>query len=200
MSRRLVVVSGGLSDPSSTRLLADRLGEAAADTLRSRGVEVDVRTVELRAVAHEITNAMLTGFAADELADAQAALAAADGVVAVTPVFSASYSGLFKSFFDVLDRDALSRTPVLLGATAGTGRHSLVLDHALRPLFGYLRASVVPTAVFAASDDWGNDADLGPRIERAGAELADAVLARPEKGDPVAFGDDLPDFETLLRG
>ncbi len=64
----------------------------------------------------------------------------ADGVIAVTPVFTASYSGLFKSFFDLIDPTALTGTPVLIGATGGTARHSLVLDHALRPLFAYLRA------------------------------------------------------------
>ncbi len=82
-------------------------------------------------------------------------MTSADAVIAVTPVFSASYSGLFKSFFDVLDEDALDGKPVLIGATGGTARHSLVLEHALRPLFAYLRATVVPTAVFAATEDFG---------------------------------------------
>lgn len=95
----------------------------------------------------------------------------ADGLVVVTPVFSASYSGLFKSFFDVLDKDVLAGTPVLIAATGGTARHSLVLEHALRPLFAYLRAVVVPTGVYAASEDWGAEG-LDGRIERAAEELA----------------------------
>ena len=70
---------------------------------------------------------------------------AADGIIAVTPIFSASYSGLFKSFVDILDKDALVGRPVLVGATGGTGRHSLALEYAMRPLFAYLRADVVPT-------------------------------------------------------
>ena len=204
MTRRLVVVSGGLSEPSSTRLLADRLGQAAAASLQAHGAEVELRTVELRPLAHAVTDAMLTGFATADLAAAQAALRDADGVVAVTPVFSASYSGLFKSFVDVLERDALAGTPVLLGATAGTARHSLVIDHALRPLLAHLRAAVVPTGVFAASEDWGStesSSALSDRVERAGAELAQAVLARPERVRGAArFGDGVPDFETLLRG
>ena len=84
------------------------------------------------------------------------AVAAADGLIVVSPIFSASYSGLFKSFFDVLDPAALDGKPVLIAATGGTERHSLVLDHALRPLFSYLHAVVVPTGVFAATSDWGS--------------------------------------------
>jgi FMN reductase len=100
----------------------------------------------------------------------------ADGLIVVTPVFSASYSGLFKSFFDVLDKDALAGKPVLIAATGGTGRHSLVLEHALRPLFAYLRAVVVPTGVYAASEDWGAEG-LAERIERAAGELASLMSA-----------------------
>jgi FMN reductase len=167
---KLVVVSAGLSVPSSTRLLADRL---AAATVRHTGpdADVDVQVVELRDLATDIANHMVTGFPASRLAAALDAVAAADGLIAVTPVFSGSYSGLFKSFFDVIDKDSLTGKPVLVGATGGTARHSLVTEHALRPLFSYLRALVLPTAVYAASEDWG-DEGLEGRIERAGAELA----------------------------
>jgi len=93
--------------------------------------------------------ARLTGFANASLRGSTDAITGADGLIAVTPVFSASYSGLFKTFFDVLDKESLTGTPVLLGATAGTARHSLVVEHAMRPLFAYLRAIAVPTGVFA---------------------------------------------------
>ena len=69
----------------------------------------------------------------------------------MTPIFTTSYSGLFKSFIDVLDPDALSGLPIVIGATGGTERHSLALDYGLRPLFSYLHAVVVPTGVYAAS-------------------------------------------------
>ncbi|MBV2354988.1 NAD(P)H-dependent oxidoreductase [Streptomyces sp. J2-1] len=165
---RLVVVSAGLSVPSSTRLLADRL--SAAVVRRAAG-PVDVRVVELRDLAVEIAHRFTNGFAGPALAAAQEAVAGADGLIVVTPVFSASYSGLFKSFFDVLDRDALDGTPVLIAATGGSARHSLVLEHALRPLFAHLRAVVVPTGVYAASEDWGAEG-LAERVERAAGELA----------------------------
>ncbi|MFD6925368.1 CE1759 family FMN reductase [Streptomyces sp. NPDC059944] len=190
---KLVVVSAGLSVPSSTRLLADRLAAAAAG--RASG-PVDVHVVELRDLAVEIAHNLTNGFPGRALAAAIEDVTSADGLIVVTPVFSASYSGLFKSFFDVLDKDALAGKPVLIGATGGTGRHSLVLEHALRPLFAYLRAVVVPTGVYAASEDWGAEG-LAERIERASGELAVLMSAlaggaAPAVPAPVPAGSPLP--------
>ncbi|RJK94230.1 FMN reductase [Vallicoccus soli] len=203
-TRTLVVVSGGLGQPSSTRLLADRLTAATVDALRERGVAAEVEVVELRDVAHELTDHLLTGFARGDLRAALDAVGRADGLVAVTPVFSASYSGLFKTFFDVLEPGALDGLPVLLGATAGTARHSLVLDHALRPLMAYLRAAPVATGVFAASEDWagsdGTTGELSARVERAGRELAAAVAAREPAAGPADPFELTTDFSALLRG
>jgi FMN reductase len=201
-AHRIAVVSAGLSDPSSTRLLADLLGSATAAALGDAQVEV----VELRPLAHAITDALLTGFPNAELTEAIEKVHTADAVVAVTPVFSASYSGLFKSFFDILETGALDGTPVLIGATAGTARHSLVLEHALRPLFSYLHAVVVPTAVFAASEDWGAagaDGALRRRIDRAAGELAALVGSRPIEPRGDQFDRDVAamgSFEDLLGG
>ena len=138
--------------------------------------------MELRDLAHDITNNLLAGFASHALEAAIASITSADGVIAVTPVYTTSYSGLFKSFIDILDPQALSKMPVLLGATGGTERHSLALDYAMRPLFAYLHAITVPTAVYAASGDWGAGADasggsLPQRIERAAGEFAALVHA-----------------------
>ncbi|MEU1875038.1 FMN reductase [Streptomyces ambofaciens] len=187
---KLVVVSAGLSVPSSTRLLGDRLAAVAAPAATApEPAPADVRVVELRDLAVEIAHTFTNGFPAPALADAFAEVAAADGLIVVTPVFSASYSGLFKSFFDALsvtDEDALTGKPVLIAATGGTARHSLVLEHALRPLFAYLKAVVVPTGVYAASEDWGAQG-LDARIERAATELAALMAglsgpAGPSKG------------------
>ena len=124
-TRSIVVISAGLSQPSSTRLLADRLADGVVTELAARGITAHVETVELRDVAHEVVNMTLSGFASGPLKDVIEKVTAADGVIAVTPIFSASYSGLFKSFVDILDKDALVGRPVLVGATGGTGRHSL---------------------------------------------------------------------------
>jgi FMN reductase len=201
MTRTVAVVTAGLSQPSSTRLLADQLGAAVDRALRLAGEDVRVEVVELRDLAHAITDHLLTGFPAGALAEAIDLVARADAVVAVTPVFSASYSGLFKSFFDVLDKEALDGKPVLLAATAGTARHSLVLDVAMRPLFAYLRAHVVATGVFAASEDFGagGSAALSGRVERAARELADAVTGRARSGPVDPFEHPTP-FSELLGG
>ncbi|GAA3053652.1 FMN reductase [Kitasatospora albolonga] len=186
---RLVVVSAGLSTPSSTRLLADRLASAAVGQLAALGRTVSTEVVELRELAGEVAHHLVTGFPAPRLAAAVEAVTGADGLVVVTPVFTASYSGLFKSFFDVIAPDALAGKPVLVAATGGTPRHSLVLEHALRPLFAYLRATVVPTAVYAATSDWGAAGDayadgLPARIHRAGGELAGLMAGRPDRAGP----------------
>jgi FMN reductase len=198
----IVVVTAGLSVPSSTRLLADSLGAATQRALATLGQESSIDVIELRDLAHLVTDNQLTGFPTGALADAVRRVAEADAVIAVTPVFSASYSGLFKSFFDVLDAGVLEGKPVLVAATAGTARHSLVLDFAMRPLFAYLRADVVPTGVFAASSDFGagssvTGGSLSARIDRAAGELADKVLRRGTHLPDDPFADPTP-FEDLL--
>lgn len=200
MTRRVVVVTAGLGRPSSSRLLADRLAAATVQALQTQAEDAEVTVVELRELAHDLTDHLLTGFAPAALAEALATVVDADAVVAVTPVFSASYSGLFKTFFDVLEDGALEGKPVLIGATAGTARHSLALEFAVRPLFAYLRATVPPTAVFAASEDFGGTADgaLSDRVARAGAELAALVTGRPAPSRVDAFAVPV-DFETLLN-
>ncbi len=207
--RRIAVISAGLSSPSSTRLLADRLSAATAAALTERGVETEVEVFELRDLAHEITDNLLTGFAPPALAAAIEDVVSADALIAVTPIFSTSYSGLFKSFIDVLEPTSLTGKPVLLGANAGTPRHSLAIDYAIRPLFAYLHAEPVSTGVFAASSDWGADADtvtpLGDRIDRGARELADAIVGRAPAAaadpfDPAYYLGEGRSFADLLGG
>jgi FMN reductase len=202
-TRSLVVVTAGLGQPSSSRLLADRLVAATERHLRDAGVEVAPEVIELREHAQDLTNNLLTGFPSPTLQAAIDAVTAADGLIAVSPIFNASYSGLFKLFFDVIEHDGLAGMPVLLGATGGTARHSLALEHAMRPLFAYLSAATVSTAVYAASEDWGRsgvpaDGSLVQRIDRAAGELARAVAAREpvRRADPYA---DPEPYERMLQ-
>ncbi|SIT77814.1 FMN reductase [Microbacterium sp. RU33B] len=208
-TRRIAVLSAGLSNPSSTRMLADRISAATTAKLAQHDVSVELDVFELRDYAHDITNNLLTGFAPPALESMINAVVSADAVIAVTPIFSTSYSGLFKSFIDILDPDALTGKPVLIGANAGTARHSLAIDYAIRPLFTYLHAEPVSTGVFAASSDWGGAGDqvapLSERIERAAGELADAVLRRaPEESldpfDPANYLGEGRSFGHLLGG
>jgi len=197
-TKNLVAISAGLSQPSSTRMLADRLVAATVSRLEEQDVDVSVQTFELRDLAHDIINNMLTGFPSPKLDAVIEAVTTADGLIAVTPIFTTSYSGLFKSFFDVIDNQALAGLPVVIAATAGTPRHSLALDYAIRPMFTYLHAVIVPTGVFAASEDWGSGDDtvktLPDRIERAAGELAPLVAASERSSqvrDPFVIASDL---------
>src|SRR5262249_43662551 len=132
-ARSIVVISAGLGVPSSTRLLGDRLAAATERHLRDAGLEPTVRVVELREHAQDLVNHLLTGFPSRALQAAIDAAQEADGLIAVSPIFNASYSGLFKLFFDVIEKDGLAGKPALIAATGGTSRHSLAIDHALRP-------------------------------------------------------------------
>lgn len=217
-ARTIAVVSAGLGDPSTTRLLAGQLGAAVVLALQEAersSLDPDapvaeqepatVVHVELRRYAHELADALLTGFPSGALRAAVDEVIAADGLVVVSPTFSASYSGLFKTFFDVLEMDSLRGKPVLLAATGGTERHSLVLEYALRPLFVYLGADPVRTGVYAATSDFGGDGSpaVCGRVDRAAQELAAALLGRrPAASAGGADGQVAPltvtPFEELL--
>jgi FMN reductase len=181
----LVVVSAGASDPSSTAMLADRLAARTATAVEARGAEVAVTTIELRTMASEIAAALVSQNLGPKLTAAVEALGAADGLIVATPIYKAGVSGLFKGFFDILDNDLLIARPVALAATAGTARHALVVDEAMRSLFAYMRALTIPTSVFAATEDWA-DGDLDKRLDRAATELAillESAFARRVKDE-----------------
>ncbi|HWS51591.1 MAG TPA: FMN reductase [Microbacterium sp.] len=208
-TRRIAVVSAGLSNPSSTRMLADRLAAETVKSLAGQQVDARVDVIELRDYAHDITNNLLTGFAPPALESAINSVVSADALIVVTPIFSTSYSGLFKSFIDVLDPDSLTGKPVLIGANAGTARHSLAIDYAIRPLFAYLHAEPVSTGVFAASSDWGGAGDdvapLAKRVEKGARELADAIMRREATAsvdpyDPTTYLGEGRSFGHMLGG
>ncbi|RPA61184.1 oxidoreductase [Gordonia oryzae] len=193
---RLVAVNAGLGEPSSTRMLIDRLTSAVTGVLGENRVETT--TIDLRDLAVDLGRSMAAGFATGAARAAIDAVQGADALIVATPVFNASYSGLFKTFFDLVDVDEMAATPVLIAATGGSPRHSMVLDHALRPLFGYLRMIVVPTGVYAAAEDWaggsGDTTTLGDRIDRAARELA--ALLEGSKQQTRAVADALSDNDN----
>jgi FMN reductase len=196
----VVVVSAGTSDPSSTRMLADRTAQRVAALAERRGATVRTRVIDLRELATDITTALTSQLITPKLQQAVDALGAADGLIAAAPVYKAGPSGLFTSFFHVLDNDLLIGTPVVLAATAGTARHALVVDDQMRSLFAYLRTLPVPTSLFAAPEDWGASAGapgdeefgggeqnaLNKRIDRAAFELVllmESGFARQVRGE-----------------
>ncbi|MCP9960132.1 MULTISPECIES: FMN reductase [Streptomyces] len=200
----LVIISGGLRQPSSTRLLADRLERAVRAELEALGHDVESSFVELRPLGRAVMDAMLSGFPTPPLEEAFGTVGAADGVIAVTPAFNASFSGLFKSFFDVLPEGTLEDMPVLIAATGGTERHSLVLEHAMRPMFSYLHAIVSPRGVYAATGDFGTEdarsGALGNRVGAAAADYARLVRGCGARARREPGAEDFTPMERLLRG
>jgi FMN reductase len=179
-SRRLVVISAGTGEPSSTRMLADRIAQKSLELLRETDTHASVGVIELAPLAVDIANATVAGFPSERLQAAIEQIASADAIIAATPVYKAGISGLFKSFIDVLDDDLLIAKPVLLAATAGSSRHALVIDDQMRPLFAYMRALTLPTSVFAGPEDWGAS-ELGDRIGRSANELTVLVHTQIER-------------------
>ena len=172
--RTLAVVSAGTSDPSTTTMLANRVAGRVTAIAAERGIAIGTRLIDLRALAGDVTAALVTRHVSPGLQEAVDAVRDADALVASTPVYQAGASGLFTSFFQVLDNDLLIGTPTALAATAGSSRHALVIDDQLRGLFAYLRTVTVPTSLFAAPDDW-NRPELGARVDRAATELVALV-------------------------
>lgn len=211
-TRKLVVINAGLSNPSSTRDIATRVAYAAEREVAASGASLEVTVLDLRALAGDLATFMTTMIPTPDLEDARLLVGSADALIAATPVFQGSYAGLFKMFFDTLDKHALQGVPVSLVATAGTPRHSMVLDYAMRPLLSFLQATVLPTGVFVATGEYGESdgaEDLGVRITRAGSEIASALGAgrsvgadaAGEQAEAAQAGDDgeFGGFEALLR-
>ncbi len=195
----LVVVTAGMGSPSSSRMLGDRLADATVKGLTAAGTPApEVKVLELRDLAVELANYYSSHVPSKRLQEAFDLVGTASGVIAVSPVLNAGVNGLFKLFFDLLDEGVLKGRPVLMAATGGTARHSLAIDQAMLPLFFYLKATVAPTAVFAATDDWGStETGLARRIDKAGAEFAELIVARPATDYADEFAN-VPDFASLL--
>jgi FMN reductase len=182
---RVVVISGGTSNPSSTRMLADQVTVRLLRLASERDVVLRIEVIELRDLASELAPAFVAQHIGPKLSEAIDTLTEADAVIAATPIYKAGLSGLFKSFIDVLDNDLLIAKPVALLATAGTARHALVVDAQMRSLFAFMRTITIPTSLFAASEDWGSN-ELSERVDRAARELL--TLMEAGVGDTVRNG------------
>ena len=194
---RIAVVSAGLGEPSSTKLLADRLRDATLRALADHGQHAEAVDVVLRPLARDIASHMLAHSASEALDAAIREVVDAEAIIAVSPTFNMSFSGLFKSFFDLIEEGQLASIPTALGATGGSVRHSMVMDTAMRPMFAYLKAQIVPTAIFAASEDWGSASGLDRRIAREGKELADLMVAMPRRREADPFDESSEAFVSF---
>lgn len=175
----IVAVSTGLSEDSTTTRLADRMLDSARSALEATGTEVLTTHVNVRHLATALADLTVSGFPAPQLEEAFAAVARASAVITVAPVYKGAPVGIHTLFWQLIEDAALAGTPVLLGATGGTPRHSLAIESTMRPLIAYLKGYALPTAVFAATDDWGGGEETGleSRIVAATSELGELTLA-----------------------
>jgi len=168
MSRfRIVAFSGNLHRPSRTRSLVEAIGGEAA-----RQANAELRVFDLLDAGPGLGGALSRASLPLPAARLVDAIESADAVVAGSPVYKGTYTGLFKHVFDLVEPDRLAGKPVAIAATGGGARHALVVEHALRPLFGFFTALTVPTAVYAT------DGELARREGRDGYDIVDAALAK----------------------
>lgn len=175
---RLVVVTGGSHLQSRSRIL----GEAIASRIQSR-LATDKADVGIDTLVPEFGAAQRRQGVTARVEQALQQIEHADLLVVVTPVYKGSYTGHFKHLFDLLDAGALVGTPVALAATGGGERHALMVEHQLRPLFGFFRAQTLPTAVYASEAEFDGLAirsqALLARVDAVAAEAAGVARFAP---------------------
>ncbi|WEV52520.1 NAD(P)H-dependent oxidoreductase [Bifidobacterium sp. ESL0798] len=180
---RLTVVNAGISEPSSTCRLAKEITDKARTYLEARDKAVVVEMVNLKGIAEDIAKASVTFESSDQLEKAISAVTASDGLVVASPIYKASYSGLFKSFWDLVPRDAITNMPLVLAATGGSNRHALVPDVVMRGLFAFFRAVPTATSLMATKEDFDTP-ELEKRERRAATELG-ALMLSGVRHEPV---------------
>ena len=159
---KVVAVSGNLQRPSRTLVLVDEL----LATL-GRSTSIDMHLIELGEVGPQIGGALYRNQLSVAAEAEIAAIESADLLIVASPVYRATYTGLFKHLFDFVHHEALIDVPVLLAATGGSDRHALVIDHQLRPLFSFFQARTLPIGVYATEKDFnGYEIGAGPLRDR----------------------------------
>ncbi|WP_244906189.1 NAD(P)H-dependent oxidoreductase [Celeribacter ethanolicus] len=172
----IIGFAGSASTPSRTRTLVDMAVQMSAEKAGLTGTTFDLS--DIGASLGTATRLVDLPTGPRDIIDR---LVSAEALVVGSPVYKGSYSGLFKHLFDLIEPDALKGKPVLLTATGGGHRHALIIEHQLRPLFGFFEAAVVATGVYAASEDFADGVPTTPalmtRLDEAAAQLASAVNA-----------------------
>jgi len=181
---RVVAVSGSLTAPSRTTALVEAIGAAFGAV-----IPVETHLITLHDLGPHLGGA-LTRKQLPEVAEAELQrIENADLLIVATPVYRASFTGLFKYLFDFVDQYALVDTPVLLAATGGSERHALIIEHQLRPLFGFFQSLALPVGVYAHDSDFENYAVANPelteRIEKAVARALPLVRSSLEEREVI---------------
>lgn len=170
----IVAVSGGLNSPSKTESLI----QAILDEL-SEAISIKVHFIKLSEIGPLLGGAIYRNQLPQRVQDDLAAVEAADALIVGTPVYRASFTGLFKHFFDFVEQTALVDVPVLLAASGGSDRHALVLEHQLRPLFSFFQAQTLPIGAYAT------DRDFTPEYTVKSEQLSDRVTLAVARALPI---------------
>eukprot|EP01136_Pigoraptor_vietnamica_P017776 Opistho-1_new@63401 len=146
---RVVAVSGSLHEPSKTTALVRAITAAVAER-----AEVEAQLIELTRIGPGLAGALQRDQLPPEVEAQLQAIESADLLIVGSPVYRASFTGLFKHLFDFVGQYDLVGTPVLLAATGGGEKHALIIEHQLRPLFAFFQALTLPVGVYASNTDF----------------------------------------------
>jgi FMN reductase len=181
----VVVISGSVRRPSRSRLLDEAVAAAALERF-----DLNVESFDLIDAGPGLGAAFTRDELTPEAASVVAAIETADALIAVSPVYKGSYTGLFKRLFDFVAPAKLVNKPVVIAATGGGHRHGLVVEHQMRPLFGFFSALTVPTSVYASDEEFRNgelvESSVLERVDQAGAQLAALLGSRRPNSGPVS--------------
>jgi FMN reductase len=190
----VVVVNGSPNARSKTMGLADLVTDHLG-----RLLPIELHRIDVYALGHGLTDATTRDQVSPEVEAELAAVESADVIVAATPVYRASYSGIFKHFFDLIDQYGITNTPVILVATGGSDRHALVVEHALRPLFGFFQADTLPVGYYANAGDFDGttvlNAEVYSRIEVGLNDALPRLRLLADQPAPSAPGFSAPHIE-----
>lgn len=158
--------SGSYSSPSRTRILVDEIVRRTGERYRKSS-----ETFDLGQFGPDLGTARRLSDLSERSRKLVERLVGAEALVIASPVYKGSYTGLFKHLIDLLDPAALVGKPILLAATGGGDRHALVIEHQLRPLFGFFEARTLATGIYASERDFGDASSISPalaeRLDRA---------------------------------
>jgi len=158
---RVVGVSGSPTAPSRTTALVERVARSFAAQLGGEAEVIELATVLPSLAAGD--DGTHPGAAARE---ALRTVEEADVLVVGSPAYRATYSGLFKLFFDHVEQYALVDVPVVLTATGGSDRHALLVEHQMRPLFGFFQALTLPLGIYANERDFVDSRVASEELEQ----------------------------------
>jgi len=156
---KVVAVSANTQRPSRTLALVEEILVRLGAVL-----PIDVTLIELGQIGPKLAGTVTRSELPQDVQDDLNAIETADFLLVATPVYRASYTGLFKHLFDFVHHEALVDVPVLLAATGGSDRHALVIDHQLRPLFSFFQALTLPIGVYASEADFTNYQLSSPEV------------------------------------